>query len=118
MNEREFLNMIADGTVNDEIAAHAAALLEKMDAANAKRREKSAEKAAARKAEKAPLREALVACLCDEHKTASTLIAESGLEIKPQAVSSLFRDLVAAGDIEKVDVKVKGKGKQVGYKLA
>lgn len=118
MNQREFLTMVAAGTMNDEIMAYAQGAIEKMDASNAARREKMAEKSAAKEAEKAPIREAIVACLGAEPKTATTLIAEAGLEIKPQAIPSLLKGLVEAGTIEKVDVKVKGKGTQKGYKLA
>ena len=89
-----------------------------MDTANATRREKMAEKSVAKEAEKASIREAIVACLGAEAKTATTLIAEAGVEIKPQAIPSLLKALVEDGTIEKVDIKVKGKGTQKGYKLA
>ena len=63
----------------------------------------------------ADLREAIVAVITDEPKTATTLIAEAGVEIKPQAIPSLLKGLVADGGIAKTEVKVTGKGKQVGY---
>jgi len=46
------------------------------------------------------------------------LIDEAGLELKPQSVPSLLKPLVEAGQIVKVDVKIKGKGTQRGYVLA
>ena len=118
MTQREFLTKVAAGEMNDEIQNYAAEALVKMDAANAARREKMAEKSAAKEAEKAPIREAIVACIGAEPKTATTLITEAGVDIKPQAIPSLLKGLVEAGQLVKVDVKVKGKGTQKGYQLA
>ena len=118
MTNREFYNAVIEANVNEDLTAYATAAIEKLDATNAKRVEKNAEKAVAKEAERAPIREAIVAAMTDEPKTASTLIAEAGVEIKPQAIPSLLKALVEAGTIEKVDVKVKGKGTQKGYKLA
>ncbi len=115
MTNREFLNAVIEGTVTNEMKEYAAAEIEKLDATNAKRREKMAEKAVEKAAEKAPIREAIVACITDEPKTASTLIAEAGVDIKPQAIPSLLKGLVEDGTLVKVDVKVKGKGTQKGY---
>ena len=118
MTQRDFLTKIAAGEMNDELMAHAKEALKKMDDANAARREKMTEKSAAKEAEKAPIREAIVACIGAEPKTATTLIAEAGLDIKPQSIPSLLKPLVEAGQLVKVDVKVSGKGTQKGYQLA
>ena len=118
MTQREFLTEVINAELNDELTAFAENALETLDAQNAKRREKMAEKANEKEAERAPIREAILAVVTDEPKTASTLIAEAGVEIKPQSIPSLLKGLVADGTIEKTEVKVKGKGKQVGYKLA
>ena len=118
MTMREFYTHVTEGTLTEEDVAFAAERIAKLDETNAKRVEKNAEKAAAKEAERAPIREAIVACITDEPKTASTLIAEAGVEIKPQAIPSLLKALVEDGTLTKTDVKVKGKGKQVGYQLA
>jgi len=115
MTKREFLEAIVAAGVAEELAEFAGTELAKMDKANEARREKSVEKAAAKEAEKAPLREAIFAVMTDEPKTATTLIEEAGLDIKPQSIPSLVRPLVEAGKVDKVDVKVVGKGKQRGY---
>jgi len=98
------------------------AQLEHMDTQNAKRREVAATKAAAKQAEKAPLRDALLAVMGDAEnpKTASMLIADAELTdiVKPASVPSLMRPLVEAGIVLKVDMKVTGKGTQRGYILA
>ena len=115
MTNREFFEAIKNGTVNDEIIAFAEAAIEKLDHTNELRKASVAKKAVAREAERAPLREAIVACVSDEPKTATMLIEEAGVELKPQSIPSLLKALVEAGELQKVDVKVKGKGKQVGY---
>lgn len=118
MNSRDFLTAIAEGTMNDELMAYAAQELGKMDARNEKAREKAVEKRAEKEAVKAPIREAIFACITDEPKTATTLIEEAGLEVKPQSIPSLLKPLVEEGKVEKVDIKVTGKGTQRGYVLA
>ena len=115
MTKREMYNAILAGEINDEVLAQVRAELDAMDATNAKRAVKAAEKREAKEAEKAPIREAVYAVISDEPKTASDLIAEAGVEIKPQAIPALLKGLVEAGQVVKVDIKVKGKGSQRGY---
>lgn len=116
MTKREFLNAIVNLTnVESDLIEFATAELEKLDKANEARREKTAEKAVAKEAEKAPIRDAIFAAMTDEPKTATDLIAIAGLDIKPQSIPSLVKPLVEAGKVNKVDIKVVGKGKQRGY---
>ena len=115
MTNREFLNAIVEANVNDELTAFALAEIEKLDHTNEVRRAKMAEKAVEKAAEKEPLRQAIFACVTDEPKTATMLIDEAGLDLKPQSIPSLLKGLVEAGQINKVDVKIKGKGTQRGY---
>ena len=96
MTKREFLNAIVEMNINEELATFAADELAKMDKANEARREKNGEKAAAKEAEKAPIREAIFNAMTDEPKTATTLIEEAGLEIKPQSIPSKQRGYVRA----------------------
>ncbi len=119
MTNREFYEAITNqNAVTEEMKEYAMHQLEMLDHANEARRAKNAEKAVAREAEKAPIRQAIYDVLTKEPKTATTLIAEAGVEIKPQAIPSLLKGLVEAGTIQKVDIKVKGKGTQKGYILA
>lgn len=115
MTNREFYNAVIEANLSDEITEKATALIETLDKTNAHRAVKAAEKAAEKEAERTPLRNAIFACITAEPKTATTLIAEAGVELKPQAITSLLKPLVESGDVEKVDVKVKGKGTQRGY---
>lgn len=118
MTQREFLESIASGTMNDEMVAYATERIVAMDATNEKRREVNSAKRVEKEAEKAPIREAIMAVITAEPKTATTLIAEAGVEIKPQAIPSLLKGLIETGAVVKVDVKVKGKGTQRGYQIA
>lgn len=115
MTKREFYEAVINANINDELTAQAQALIDGLDHTNELRKVSAAKKAAEKEAIKAPIREAVVACITDEPKTATTLIAEAGVEIKPQAIPSLLKALVAEGVIAKTEVKVTGKGKQVGY---
>lgn len=115
MTNREFYEAIKNGTINDEIIAFAQDAIERLNHTNELRKASVAKKALERETERAPMREAIVACITDEPKTATTLITESGVELKPQSIPSLLKALVEAGELMKVEVKVKGKGKQVGY---
>ena len=120
MTNREFNTAVINANINDELTEYATAEIEKLDATNAKRREKAAEKAAEKAVEKAPIREALfnVISAADEPQTATALIEAAGLDIKPQSIPSLLKPFVEDGSVLKVDVKVKGKGTQRGYVLA
>ena len=115
MTNREFLENVVAGTINDEMIEHAQTALAQLDAQNTKRREKSAEKAIAREVEKAPIRNAILEVIGAEPKTATMLIEEAGLEIKPQSIPSLLKSLVDNGTIQKTQLKIKGKSPAVAY---
>lgn len=128
MTTRELYNemlKVLDGTKTDgwdEMADTITAMLEKMDAQNAARKVKNAEKAAEAQAAKQPIRDALLAAVGDAEnpKTASMLIEDAGLTdtVKPASVPSLMRPFVENGTVAKVDMKVPGHGTQRGYVLA
>ena len=122
MTKREFLTAIATtGNLPVELIKFAAHELEVMNASNEKNRAKAAEKRAAKDAEKEPIRNAIMDVMTNEPQTATMLIEAAGLTetVKPQSIPSLLKNLVEAGTLEKVDVKIEGKkGTQKGYKLA
>ena len=117
MTQREFYEAVIAVNVNEELTAFATDGIAKLDKTNEARKVKTAEKAAAKEAEKAPIREAILAVITAEPKTASTLIEEAGVEIKPQAIPSLLKPLIEDGVVAKADIKIKGKGTQRGYVL-
>lgn len=119
MIKREFLDAVIEANISEEVTEYAIDQKAAMDAANEKNRAKAAEKRAEKDAEKAPIRDAIFAVITEEPKTATTLIAEAEVEIKPQAIPALMKAYVEAGIVVKENIKVAGKkGTQVGYKRA
>lgn len=112
MTNREFYTAIANGTINDEVIAHASASLEKMDAANEARKNKPSKTAL----ENAPIIEALTNALTADPQTAADLATAVG--ISTQKASSLLRQIVASGVAVASDIKVPKKGACKGYSLA
>lgn len=113
MTKREILNAIVNGEINEEVKAWAGAQIEKMDAANEKRRNSVSKKAQ----ENAPLVKRIVGELLGEEPLTATDIA-AALEVSPQKASALARRAVAEGNAVAHDIKVKGKGTMKGYTRA
>lgn len=108
MTNREFFNAIVNGTLNEEVIAHAQSSIEKLDARNAARKDKPSKKSV----ENEPIKEAIKSLLTDEPMTASE-IAEK-VEISTQKASALLRQIEG---LTVTEVKVKGKGRVKGYSL-
>lgn len=105
MTKREFLTQVIEGTVSEETVEFAKAEIVKLDAELAK----AAEKRAAKKAENAPLVEALQAILTDEPMTASQIAeAVEGINNASKA-TVIAKILVESGIASYTDVKVKGR---------
>lgn len=112
MTKREFYTAIMNGEIDEQVKLFASEELEKMDAANEKRRNTLSKKAQ----ENLPLLQQITdEILTDEPKTATDVAAV--LEVSVQKASGLLRRLVEEGKAVKVDVKIKGKGTQKGYTL-
>ena len=118
MITREFYQAVIDANISEEITAFATAGIEKLDHALSLRKVSAAKKAQEKEAERAPIRDAIMAVMTTEPKTATTLIEEAGVEIKPQAIPSLLRGLCEEGIVVKTEVRVTGKGRQRGYAKA
>ena len=112
MTNREFYDAIINGTINDEIIAHAKDAVAKMDARNARRAEKPSKTAQAN----APLIEEIKAILTTEPQTASVVCEKVNVSV--HKASALLRQIVEKGDAFVTDVKVPKKGKQKGYYIA
>lgn len=111
MTNREFFENIINGTINDEIKAHAEDAIKKMDARNAKRAGKPSKTAVAN----LPLIEEIKEVLTAEPQTARTIADK--LDLSVQKASALLRQIVTNGDALVEDVKVPKKGTQKGYYL-
>ena len=113
MTNREFYTAIINGTVNEDVIAHAQAAIDKMEATNEKRRNTPSKTAI----ENQPLVDNILAnVLTAEPKTASDVAAEIGVSV--QKASALLRAIVADGKATVSDVKVAKKGTQKAYALA
>ena len=113
MTKREFYVAISAGEMNDEIMAMAAAEIDKLDAANEKRKGMQSKKAA----ENQPIIDRIVTeILTAEPQTATDIAA--ALELSVQKTSSLCRAAVAQGKAVQSEVKVPKKGTQKAYALA
>lgn len=113
MTNREFLTNVANGTINDEIKAHAAEALIKLDEANAKRKEKKNDKPSKAAVENAPLVDAAVEFLGTETKIASDIAAALGVSI-PKA-NAVMKQALAEGKVTVEKIKVPKKGEVNGY---
>lgn len=119
MTKREVMNAILKAQIEglngedvEGIKTFAENELAKMDAANAKRKSKPTKA----QVENAPLIKKLVEEVLTEEPQTAAEVAEV-LGVTPAKVASLMRTVIANGDGHKQEVKVKGKGKRVGYTL-
>lgn len=116
MTSREFFTAVIEGKINDEIKEFAQLQIEKLDSKNAKRKttESKTQK------ENRDIKTSLLATMeKDKVYTASEV---AGMEIEgitsTQKASALLRQMVETGTLTSEEVKVKGKGKVKGYRLA
>ena len=116
MTNREFYTAIINGTITEDVIAHASDAIVKLDERNAKRASKPSKKSVENEPIKAKIAEYLGRT--DEHDFATASEIATELELSTQKVSALCRQMVADGLLTVVDVKVKGKGTQKGYSLA
>ena len=112
MTNREFYTFVANGTINEEIVAHATSAIEKMDAALANRKNKPNKKAL----ENAPVIESILGVLTTEPQTAAVIGEAVG--ISTQKASALLRQIVVDQKAVASDVKVPNKGTCKAYALA
>jgi len=108
MTRREFLEMVIEGKVTDEMKDFAHSEITKMNDRNAKRKAKPSNKAIANEA----IKEKIVKVLTNEPKTASEIADE--VVISVQKCSALLRQI---DGLNVSEVKVKGRGKVKGYAL-
>lgn len=115
MKNREFLETVANGTVNEEVIEFAKAEIEKIDAANAKRRENPPKAVKEKRAENEVLKEKVYAVLTENPTLAADVRTAIGEDVTVQKIGYILRALVADGKAQAVAVKVPTKGLQNGY---
>ena len=110
---RQFFEAVVNGNITPAMVEKAKAEIAKLDATNAKRAEKAAEKAK----ENLPIKQAIFEFLV-ANGTKTTAEIAKGVEVlegsSPKA-SAMCRQMVDEGRLTAADVSVKGKGKQKAY---
>ena len=116
MTSREFFTAVIEGKINDEIKEFAQLQIEKLDSKNAKRKTTDSKTQKENKA----IKEALLATMEKDKVYTASEVARMEIEgiTSTQKASALLRQLVETGTLTSEEVKVKGKGKVKGYKLA
>ena len=114
---RQYHEAVISGNITDAIIAKARAEIAKLDATNAKRAEKAAEKAK----ENDPIKNAIYNLLVEKGAMVSSAIAMElttpEAEITTSKVSSMCGQMVKERRLTVEDVKVKGKGKVKQYSI-
>jgi len=121
LTKRSALEAIASGNVTEEIQTWAQAELDKMDAANAKRKEKPSKTAVANQS----IKEAIFSLLTVKGQMVASNVAQSlnaegittadGEPISTSKASALCRQMVEEGRLTVAEVKIPKKGKLKQY---
>ena len=112
---RQYHEAVISGNITDAIIAKARAEIAKLDATNAKRAEKAAEKAK----ENDPIKNAIYNLLVEKGAMVASAIGMElttpEAEVTTSKASSMCRQMVEERRLTVEDVKVKGKGKVKQY---
>ena len=112
---RQYHEAVISGNITDDIIAKARAEIAKLDATNAKRAEKAAEKAK----ENDPIKNAIYNLLVEKGAMVASEIGAAlttpEAEITTSKASSMCRQMVEERRLTVEDIKVKGKGKVKQY---
>ena len=112
---RQYHEAVISGNITDAIIAKARAEIAKLDATNAKRAEKAAEKAK----ENDPIKNAIYNLLAEKGPMVASAIGMElttpEAEITTSKASSMCRQMVEERRLTVEDIKVKGKGKVKQY---
>lgn len=110
---RQLFEAVINNNITEKEIEKARSEIAKLDAANAKRAEKSAEKAK----ENEPIKQAIFEFLCENGMTTTAEIAKgvAVLEGSSPKASAMCRQMVDEGRLTAFEVSVKNKGKQKAY---
>lgn len=111
---RDFLTLVSNGTINDEVKAFAKEQIAKLDEKNEKR--KVSKSTLAHKAENEDFKNAILAALADGKVWVAATLADK-LGVSTQKISALAKQLVDSKQIVASEVKIPNKGKVKGYAL-
>ena len=116
MTSREFFTAVIEGKITDEIKEFAQLEIEKLDIKNAKRKSTESKTQKENKA----ISETILATMEKDKVYTASEVARMEIEgiTSTQKASALLRQLVETGILTSEEVKIKGKGKVKGYRLA
>ena len=116
MTQRTFLEMVVNANISDEMTAYAMERIKHLDDVNEHRKAKGSKTQRAN----AEVKKAILASLEENTVYTASQVAEMGIEgiTSTQKASALLRQMVETGTLTSEEVKVKGKGKVKGYRLA
>lgn len=109
MTNREFFNAVINGTITEEMVAHAHGEIAKLDERNRKRAETPSKTQIANE----PIIKAIAEVLTNEPKLASEIAEAVGVSVNK--VSALVKKI---DGVVVTEVKVKGKGVRKAYSIA
>ena len=113
MTNREFYTAIINGSMTDEVKAHATEALAKLDERNQKRSSKPTKA----QLENEPIKTAIIDYLAAHGGAVAADIAAE-VDITTQKASALCRQLVESGSLTVEEVKIPKKGKCKKYSIA
>ena len=111
MTEREFLNLVINGNINEDVKAYATEGIAKLDAKNEKRKNTPTKEQLANEG----LKSNILELLANSPMVASEVGASLG--VSTQKASALCTLLGKEGKISVADIKVKNKGTVKQYTL-
>ena len=116
MTQRTFLEMVVNANISDEMTAYAMERIKHLDDVNEHRKAKGSKTQRAN----VEVKKAILASLEENTVYTASQVAEMGIEgiTSTQKASALLRQMVETGTLTSEEVKVKGKGKVKGYRLA
>lgn len=118
MTKKEFYLAVAAANVAEEIKAFAQAEADKIDTVNEKRKVNPTGKQKENAELNASVKDAIYAALDTVPTLVSTIkekLAQNGINVSPQRINILARQLVDEGKIVATKVKVPTKGEQRAY---
>ena len=110
MTMKEFMNAVVKADISAELTAYAIAEIKKIDDKNKARKTKQT---ATQKANAEFLTEIIAGMTVGQIVTAGEIASKFG--VSTQKASAILQGGVKSGDLTSAEVKVKGKGKVIGY---
>lgn len=110
MTMKEFMNAVVKANISAELTAYATAEIEKIDNKNKTRKTKQT---ATQKANAELLTKIIAGMTAGQVVTAGEIASKFG--VSTQKASAILQSGVKSGNLISTEVKIKGKGKVIGY---